>query len=116
MELVKQRSDNDCGVACMAMIVGCSYEVAYDSFDPNLDCAHTASMEKFLNKHNLSIYVQHQVENADNVAHLLNCRAPAGSHWIVMDVKGNFYDPSPTPLQEYHGINLYGVKPLKDDH
>ena len=111
MEMVKQRRNDDCGVACMAMILGISYVDAEECYDYTIGCAHTASMEKLLNKHGFALYVRNQDRDADAIAYLLNCRSPAGSHWVVMTTEGEFYDPSPTPLQEYQGVNFYKIKP-----
>lgn len=113
MEMVKQRSNNDCGVACAAMIIGCSYEEALESFCEATDSANTHSIDQFFRKHGLTIYVREYEPDSDAVGYIFTCRSPAGSHWVAMDVEGNMYDPSPTPLKEYHGINLYEVRPLK---
>lgn len=48
-------------------------------------------------------------------AYLFNCSSPAGSHFVVMDVLGNFYDPSPTPLKEYNRCNIYEVRPYNNE-
>nr|BDD48127.1 hypothetical protein 43 [Balneolaceae bacterium] len=96
----------------MAMVVGCGYEEAYESFDDRTESANTYSMEKFLNKHGLSIYARNQNRDAEEVAWLLNCSSPSGAHWIVMDTDGTIYDPSPTPLKRYKHVDFYSIKPM----
>lgn len=111
MDLIKQRTNSDCGVACIAMVIGCTYEEAYECYDEKLNCAHTASMERFLNKHSLSIYARNQNKDEDCVAYLMLCRSPSGAHWVVFTINGKILDPSPTPLQEFQNINLFPIKP-----
>jgi ABC-type bacteriocin/lantibiotic exporter with double-glycine peptidase domain len=128
IKFVKQRDHADCAIACLAMILNCSYEQVYNDMLNRFDktgLKHNTSVA-YLADHNINIITKewkcyaNVIKNNQRMAepfadiHLVCVKPYADSnvhHAVVMDRNGKVYDPSDngiTKLTDYYEVVKVG--------
>lgn len=102
IQYVNQRSDWDCGIACLAMVSGRAYERILTNFDGmNIEGVGIAAplFDWWFRKHGFAVQIITEEADPDwpprpwAPVHIASVQATRGSHVCVMDCLGRVFDP-----------------------
>lgn len=110
IELVKQKHDHACSIACAAMVTGENYDDLINQFGNNfhkhgiddeilldfLGDKGFSTVEKVVTRYNRKDFAREEMLKPFAPAHLVKVKINADSslfHWVVMTDKGKFLCP-----------------------
>lgn len=140
MRCIKQKTETDCGVACLAMVAGCSYDEAMSTIGFPQNAKVYYMTDKRLEKALQQLYPKCRVERKrfsswaklrknNNLIAIVKTKSPRRKdphwHWVVFDGEIGeeaILDPKPTKsdrITDFRGVHGYGrylIIHLMDDY